>query len=56
IDGKIRLFYRPGENQATYYGDDKKVHSFQFQSIMTPNRIMSSLHSPYTGPSRDLII
>ena len=52
----MRPFCRPGENQAQYYSGHKKAHGFQFQSIMTPDGIMSSLHGPYTGPSGDWMI
>ncbi|RPA99009.1 hypothetical protein L873DRAFT_1910797 [Choiromyces venosus 120613-1] len=38
------LFCHPGENQSVYYSSHKKAHGFQFQSIMTPDGIMSSLH------------
>jgi len=56
IDGTMRPFCRPGENQAYYYSGHKKAHSFQFQSIMTPDGIMSSLHGPYMGLSGDWMI
>ncbi|RPA94536.1 hypothetical protein L873DRAFT_1936944 [Choiromyces venosus 120613-1] len=50
------LFCRLGENQSVYYSGYKKAHGFQFQSIMTPDGIMSSLHGPYTRPSSDWMI
>ena len=50
IDGTMRPFCHPGENQAAYYSGHKKSDGFQFQSIMTPDGIMSSLDGPYTGP------
>ncbi|PWW77619.1 hypothetical protein C7212DRAFT_179586, partial [Tuber magnatum] len=53
IDSTMRPFCRLGENQAAYYSGHKKSHSFQFQSIMTADGIMSSLHAPYTGPHGD---
>ena len=31
----------------------KKQHGFQYQSIMTPDGLMSSLHGPNTGPTGD---
>ena len=53
IDGTIQPFCRPGENQEQYYSGHKKNHGFQFQCIMTPDGLMSSLHGPYTGPTAD---
>ena len=53
IDGTMRPFCRPGENQEQYYSGHKKNHGFQFQCIMTPDGLMSSLHGPYTGPTAD---
>lgn len=37
IDGTMRPFCRPGENQEEYYSGHKKNHGFQFQCIMTPD-------------------
>ena len=53
IDGTMRPFCRPGENQEEYYSGHKKNHGFQFQCIMTPDGLMSSLHGPYKGPTAD---
>jgi len=52
----MRPFGWLGENQAQYYSGYKKAHGFQFQSIMAPDGIMSSLHGPSTGPSGDWMI
>ncbi|KAG0123471.1 hypothetical protein HOY82DRAFT_465201, partial [Tuber indicum] len=56
IVGMMRPFCRPGDNHTAYYSGHKKSHGFQFQSIMTPDGIMSSLHGPYTGPCGDWMI
>ncbi|PWW73742.1 hypothetical protein C7212DRAFT_214723, partial [Tuber magnatum] len=53
IDGMMHPFCYSSEDQAAYYSGCKKAHSFQFQLIMTPDRIMSSLHRLYTGPGGD---
>ncbi|PWW80372.1 hypothetical protein C7212DRAFT_171072, partial [Tuber magnatum] len=56
IDGTMCSFCRPSEDQAVYYNSYKKAHGFQFQSIITSNRIMSDLHRPYTGPGGNWIM
>ncbi|KAF8243442.1 hypothetical protein K440DRAFT_647420 [Wilcoxina mikolae CBS 423.85] len=53
IDGTMRPFCRPGDNQQDYYSGHKKHHGFQFQCIMTPDGLMSSFHRPYMGPTGD---
>ena len=53
IDGTMRPFCRPGENQEAYYSGHKKNHGFQFQCIMTPDGLMSSLHGPYMELTAD---
>ncbi|KAF8242091.1 hypothetical protein K440DRAFT_526555, partial [Wilcoxina mikolae CBS 423.85] len=56
IDGTMRPFCRPGDNQQDYYSGHKKHHGFQFQCIMTPDGLMSSLHGPYMGPTGDRVM
>ncbi|RPA99162.1 hypothetical protein L873DRAFT_1828123 [Choiromyces venosus 120613-1] len=45
------LEYATEVEKSVYYSGHKKAHGFQFQSIMTPDGIMSSLYRIYTGPS-----
>ena len=37
IDGTMRPFCRPGENQQKYYSGHKKQHDFQYQLVTTPD-------------------
>ena len=55
IDGTMRPFCRPGDNQQDYYSGHKKHHGFQFQCTMTPNGLMTGLHGPYMGPTGDWV-
>lgn len=56
VDGTLRPFCRLGENQQTYYSGYKKTHSFKFQSIVTPDGLLSSLVGPFPGPVGDWTI
>lgn len=55
IDGTMRSFCRPADHeiQQSYYSGHKKAHGFQFQGIITPDGIMSSLYGPFKGPTGD---
>ncbi|KAF8249010.1 hypothetical protein K440DRAFT_531219, partial [Wilcoxina mikolae CBS 423.85] len=56
IDGTMRCFCRPGDNQQDYYSGHRKHHGFQFQCIMTPDGFMSSLYGPYMGPTGNWVM
>ena len=56
VDGTMRPFCCPGIDQQVYYSGYKKAHTFKFQSIVTPDGLLSSLVGPYPGPIGDWII
>lgn len=56
IDGTLRKVCRPGEDQQVYYTGYKKHWAFKFQSIVTPDGMISSLNGPYAGPKADWTI
>ncbi|RPB02912.1 hypothetical protein L873DRAFT_1826546 [Choiromyces venosus 120613-1] len=56
VDGTMQPFCRPGENKKTYYSGYKKTHAFKFQSIVTPDGLLSSLVGPFPGPIGDWMI
>jgi len=52
----MRPFCRRGEDQAAFYSGYKKTHTFKFQSIVTPDGLLSSLIGPFPGPIGDWIV
>ncbi|RPB02064.1 hypothetical protein L873DRAFT_1880710 [Choiromyces venosus 120613-1] len=42
----MRPFCCPGEDQKSFYSGYKKMHTFKFQSIITPDGLLSSLVGP----------
>ncbi|KAG0132542.1 hypothetical protein HOY82DRAFT_469202, partial [Tuber indicum] len=46
VDGTMRPFCRPGDDQRSFYSGYKKAHAFKFQSIVTPDRLLSTLAGP----------
>ena len=52
----MRPFCRPGEDQASFYSGYKKTHAFKFQSIVTPDGLLSSLAGPFPGPVGDWVV
>ena len=53
IDGTVRPISRPGNNQRIVYNGHKRVHAIKFQSVATPDGIVSLLSGPYEGRSHD---
>jgi hypothetical protein len=56
VDGTMRPFCRPGEDQEDFYSGFKKAHGCKFQSVVTPDGLMSSLTGPFEAPVGDWIL
>ncbi|CAG2231528.1 unnamed protein product [Mytilus edulis] len=53
IDGTVRPICRPQENQRLVFNGHKRSHALKFQSIVTPNGIISNLFGPLEGRRHD---
>ena len=53
IDGTVRPIARPLEEQQRYYLGHKGYHGIKYQSIVTPDGLISSLYGPELGPKGD---
>ncbi|CAG2244686.1 unnamed protein product [Mytilus edulis] len=53
IDGTVRPICRPQENQRLVFNGHKRSHALKFQSIVTPNGIISNLFGPIEGRRHD---
>ncbi|RPB25469.1 hypothetical protein L211DRAFT_875103 [Terfezia boudieri ATCC MYA-4762] len=53
IDGTVRPIARPTEDQRLYYSGHKGYHGIKYQSIMTPDGLISSLYGPEFSPKGD---
>ena len=53
IDGTVRPIARPTSEQQLYYSGHKGYHGMKFQSIVTPDGLISSLYGPEMGPKGD---
>jgi len=56
VDGTMRAFCQPGEDQASFYSAYKKMHAFKFQSIVTPDGLLSLLAGPFPGLVGDWVV
>ncbi|PWW73575.1 hypothetical protein C7212DRAFT_216301, partial [Tuber magnatum] len=56
VDSTMRPFCHPGENQGSFYSGYKKCHPFKFQSIVTPDGLLSSLAGLFPGPIGDWVV
>lgn len=54
IDGTCRPICRPQKNQRLLFSGHKRVHAIKFQSVVTPDGIISHLAGPYPGHRHDL--
>jgi len=54
IDGTMRAICQPVENQRLYYTGYKRFHAVKYQTILTPDGLISSLAGPYLGKEGDL--
>ena len=51
---KVLSFHKgPKENQTMLYNGHKRVHSLQFQSVVTPNGLIAILFGPVKGRRHD---
>jgi hypothetical protein len=53
IDGTIRPITRPIRYQRQVYNGHKRVHAIKFQSVVTPDGIISHLTGPWVGRRHD---
>lgn len=53
IDGTVRSIARPKHNQRVMYNGHKRVHGIKFQSVVTPNGLISNLSGPFEGKRHD---
>ena len=53
IDGTVRQCSRPKQNQQAIYNGHKKVHGIKFQSVSTPNGLITNLYGPVEGQRHD---
>jgi hypothetical protein len=49
IDGHFCPFSRPAKRQRVFFSGHKRLHSIGFQTIVTPDGLMSSLVGPFVG-------
>lgn len=56
IDGTLRPMCRPVRGQRAAYNGHKRVHGIKFQSVVTPDGIISHLNGPYEGTRHDSAI
>jgi DDE superfamily endonuclease len=55
VDGTFRGYCRPtgNEEQRRVYSGHKKLHGNNYQAIVTPDGLVSSLTGPFMGPTND---
>ena len=53
IDRTVQPVARATEGQETYYSGHKGYHGIKYQSIVTPDRLISSLYGPELSPKGD---
>ncbi|KAJ0391836.1 hypothetical protein ATCC90586_011255 [Pythium insidiosum] len=56
IDGTVRPICRPSKGQQAVYNGHKRVHAFKFQTVVTPDGIISHLFGPIDGRRHDLFM
>ncbi|KAE9124044.1 hypothetical protein PF002_g7954 [Phytophthora fragariae] len=56
IDGTVRPICRPSKGQQAMYNGHKRVHAMKFQTVVTPDGIISHLFGPVDGRRHDLFI
>ncbi len=56
IDGTVRPLCRPIRYQRRVYNGHKRVHAIKFQSVVTPDGIISHLAGPFVGSRHDVAI
>lgn len=53
IDGTLNATCRPTRDQVEFYSGHKRNHGYKFQSIVTPDGLVSSLMGPFIGRRGD---
>jgi len=53
IDGTVRPIARPHKYQRQVYNGHKRVHALKFQSVVTPDGLISHLTGPFIGRRHD---
>ena len=53
VDGTVRGIARTKCNQRVMYNGYKRVHSIKFQSVVTPDGLISNLTGPFEGKRHD---
>ncbi|KAK7093202.1 uncharacterized protein [Littorina saxatilis] len=53
IDGTVRPICKPKYHQREVFNGHKRVHGLKFQSIVTPNGLVSNLYGPIEGRRHD---
>ena len=53
MDGTVRAISRPNRNQRVLYNGHKRVHAIKFQSVATPDGLVTFLHGPFEGRRHD---
>lgn len=56
VDGTHIEICRPQQNQELFYSGYKKIHSVKYQSITTPDGMITHLSGPYRGQQHDASI
>lgn len=56
IDGTIRPICRPSKGQQAMYNGHKRVHALKFQTVVTPDGLISHLFGPVDGRRHDLFM
>lgn len=56
IDGTVRPVCRPVRNQRALFSGHKRVHAVKYQSVKTPDGLISHLAGPFTGNRHDTAI
>ena len=53
IDGTVRSICRPSAHQRMFYNGHKRVHALKYQSVVTPDGLISHLYGPVEGRRHD---
>ena len=53
VDGTLVNISRPGEFQRLLFNGYKRVHAVKFQSVVTPNGLITNLFGPIKGRKHD---
>jgi hypothetical protein len=54
LDGTLREIAKPVRHETICYSGYKRVHGFNYQSLVAPDGLIVSLHGPYPGSRNDM--